>query len=371
MPHCESDLFQRIADFTALREAALRAARGKRHKPRVALFLAGLETEVLRLQRELLERRWRPGGYTEFIVRESKPRLISAAPFRDRVVHHALCATISPLFERSFINRSYASRKGRGTHRAVVAYEKLRDRYQHVLRADVFRYFPSIDHAVLKHDLRRRIACEPTLWLCDTIIEGSNPQEPVDRYFSGDDLFAPMERRRGLPIGNLTSQLFGNLYLDPLDHYVTEVLAVPYLRYLDDFALFDDDPERLVQWRRDIARFLDKRRLLLHPAKTRVVDTRVATQFLGYVLGPGSRRRLPDDNLARLRGRLRSLRDRWRAGTVSQHEVKQRLGSWIAHARHANTAGLRHRLFRGGWFDPRWADGTWAMSAARKGDERT
>lgn len=356
MARRESGLFPRIADFQALCEAALRAARGKRHKPRVAQFLAGLETEVLRLQRELLEERWQPGGYTEFIVRESKPRLISAAPFRDRVVHHALCGEIGPLFERGFIARSYASLKGRGTHRAVAAYEQLRDRYRFVLRADIFRYFPAIDHAVLKQDLRRRIACERTLWLCDTIIDGSNPQEPVDRHFPGDDLFSPWERRRGLPIGNLTSQLFGNLYLDRLDHYVTEVLRAPYLRYLDDFALFADDPDCLAGWRTDIARFLEKRRLLLHPTKTQIIGTGTATPFLGYILGPGSRRSLPEENITRLRRRLRSLRDRWRAGTVSAPEVTQRLGAWIAHARHADTIALRHRLFSGGWFDPRWAD---------------
>ncbi|RDE50728.1 MAG: RNA-dependent DNA polymerase [Candidatus Accumulibacter meliphilus] len=366
MARRESGLFPAIADFTALREAALRAARGKRHKPRVAQFLAGLETEVLCLQRELLDERWQPGAYTEFIVRESKPRLISAAPFRDRVVHHALCAVIGPLFERGFIRRSYASRKGRGTHRAVASYEQLRDRYRHVLRADVFRYFPAIDHAVLKQDLRRRIACERTLRLCDTIIDGSNAQEPVNLYFPGDDLFSPFERRRGLPIGNLTSQLFGNLYLDPLDHYVSEVLRAPYLRYLDDFALFDDDAGRLARWREDIAAFLEKRRLRLHPIKTFVTETSAPAQFLGYVLGPGSRRRLPEENIARLRGRLRSLRDRWRAGTVSPPEVKQILSSWIVYARHANTVGLRHGLFRGGWFDPQWADGTGVAGAATR-----
>ncbi len=361
----ESGLFPAIANFAALREAALRAARGKRHKPRVAQFLASLETEVLRLQRELQSGEWRPGGYTEFIVRERKPRLISAAPFRDRVVHHALCAVIGPIMERGFIARSYASLKGRGTHRAIGAYEALRDRHRHVLRADVFRYFPAIDHAVLKQDLCRRIACEQTLWLCNTIIDSSNPQEPVDLYFSGDDLFAPLNRRRGLPIGNLTSQLFGNLYLDPLDHYVTDVLRAPYLRYLDDFALFDDDPDRLRGWQASISRFLDRRRLRLHPDKTDILDTRTPALFLGYVLGPGSRRRLPADNVERLRRRLRSLRDRWRAGVVSGQEVQQRLGAWIAHARHADSVGLRHALFRGGWFDPKWNDGLRVTTSER------
>ena len=112
--------------------------------------------------------------------------------------------------------------------------------------SDIYRYFPAIDHEVLKADLRRRIACRRTLAVLDRIIDASNPQEPVHLYYPGDDLLTPLERRRGLPIGNLTSQLFANVYLDRFDHFVTEVLRAPYLRYVDDFALFADDPARLV-----------------------------------------------------------------------------------------------------------------------------
>ena len=172
--------------------------------------------------------------------------MVSAAPFRDRVVHQAFCAVCEPIFERSFIHDSYANRVGKGTHRAVARYEAFRDRFRHVLRCDVYRYFPAIDHEILKADLRRRIACAQTLALAERIIDGSNPQEPVYRYFPGDDLSTPYERRRGLPIGNLTSQLFANLYLNGMDHYCKEVLrAAGYVRYVDDIALFHDDPGRL------------------------------------------------------------------------------------------------------------------------------
>ncbi len=109
-----------------------------------------------------------------------------------------------PIFERGFIFDSYANRLGKGTHRAVARYEKFRDRYRHVLRCDIYRYFPAIDHEILKSDLRRRIACQRTLDLADRIIDGSNPQEPVNQLFPGDDLLTPLQRRRGLPIGNLT-----------------------------------------------------------------------------------------------------------------------------------------------------------------------
>ncbi len=213
----------------------MRAICGKRRKPGAAAFMGNLERELLRLERELLDGSWRPGGFVTFRVEDPKPRNISAAPFRDRVVHHAVCAVVEPIFERGFIDDTYANRKGKGSHRAVARYEQYRDRYRHMLRCDIWRYFPAIDHEILKAEFRRRIACGRTLGLLDAVVDGSNPQEPVCRYYPGDDLFTPFERRRGLPIGNLTSQFFANLYLDCLDHFVKEVLRAPYLRYVDDF----------------------------------------------------------------------------------------------------------------------------------------
>ena len=182
--------------FDALVAAALRAVAGKRRTPVPAAFLANLETEALRLERELRTDRWRPGRYVEIEIADPKRCLVSAAPFRDRVVHHAVHAVVTPLFERGFIHHGYANRAGRGTHRAVARYERLRDRHRHVLRGDVFRYFPAIDHAILKADLRRRIACRRTLAVLDRIIDGSNPRAPARRYYPGDDLFTPYERRR-------------------------------------------------------------------------------------------------------------------------------------------------------------------------------
>jgi len=330
----------------------MKAVRGKRGKPGAATFMVNLERELLNLEQQLQEGIWRPGRFVEIPIRDPKPRLVSAAPFRDRVVHHALCAVVAPIWERGFIPDSYANRKGYGTHRAIARYEHYRDRYRHVLRADIWRYFPAIDHQILKSDFRCRITCEKTLWLMDEIVDGSNAQEPVNHYFPGDDLFAPANRRRGLPIGNLTSQWFANLYLDRFDHFVKEVLRAPYLRYVDDFGLFHDDPSILLQWRARIEQFLVGRRLILHPRKTFLASTADDATFLGYVLRYNGCRRLPAENLRHFRNRLRGLRDRWRAGTVTAEEVQQRVGSWIAHAEHADTWRLRQALFRGGWFDP-------------------
>ena len=193
--------------------------------------------------------------------------------------------------------------------------------------------FRAIDHEILKVDVRRRIGCERTLRLIDTIVDGSNPQEPVHHYYPGDDLFAPYERRRGLPIGNLTSQLFANVHLDGLDHFVKEVLrARGYVRYVDDFALFHDEPMVLAGWHERIEKYLARRRLSLHPVKTYVVPT-------------------AEPNVRRFRNRLRAMHDRLRTGTLTMREARQRIASWEAHARHANTRRLRRALFSGGTSD--------------------
>jgi retron-type reverse transcriptase len=348
-----ADFFASFTGFAALRQATRRAALGKRRKPGAAAFLARLEPELLRLEDELRSGTWRPGGYVTFEVHDPKRRMVSAAPFRDRVVHHALHAAILPLFERRFIHDSYANREGKGTHRAVARYEHYRDRHRYVLRCDIFRYFPSIDHDILKQDAARVVACRQTRALMDVIIEGSNPQEPVFLHYPGDDLFTPYQRRRGLPIGNLTSQLFANVYLDPVDHALKDRLRAPgYVRYVDDLAVFHSDIGALHALRDALRDELAKRRLSPHPAKTWVAPTSDAATFLGFELLPGGRRRLPEDNVRRFRNRLRGLRDQWRAGAIDETEVRPRVEAWVAHASHADTWRLRQSLFAGGWFDP-------------------
>ena len=346
------DLFGRVANFSALHAAAKRAMIGKRKKSGASRFFANLETELLRLERQLREGSYRPGRYVTIEVHDPKKRIVSAAPFRDRVVHHALCAVIQPIYEAGFIDHSYANRKAKGTHRAISAYEGYRNRHAHVLRCDVFRYFPAIDHDILKAEFRRRVACPPTLRLMDKIVDGSNAQEPVELHYSNDDLFAPLMRRRGLPIGNLTSQFFANLYLDRLDHFATEVLRAPYVRYVDDFALFHDNPTVLSEWRERINTFLEGRRLRLHPRKTRILATAEPSEFLGFELLADGGRRLPENNVRRFRNRLRGLRDSWRAGAISRDGIDARIRAWSAHAAHAQTWRLRHAIFEGGWFDP-------------------
>lgn len=346
MPRRHDHLFGTIATFRALRRAAMKALLSKRRKPGAAAFAANLEREVLRLDRELNDGRYKPGKYVTIEVFDPTHRIVSAAPFRDRVVHHALMGVVGPIFEAGFVANTFANRKGKGTHRAIALYERYRNAHGFVLRCDIYRFFPAIDHETLKLDFRRRIACAKTLALLDRIVDGSNAQEPVNVYFPGDDLFAPYARRRGLPIGNLTSQWFANLHLDGLDHFVTEKLGAPYLRYVDDFALFADDVATLEAWRARIDVFLARRRLKLHPGKTVILETREATTFLGYHLLAGDKRRLPENGVRRFRNRLRGMVDRVCAGTMTEREADAKIAAWRAHADFAHAARLQRAILR-------------------------
>lgn len=201
-------MYAQLTAWDNLLLAYAKASKGKRGHPNVAVFEHRLEDNLLQLQQELQTFTYRPGPYHSFYIHEPKKRLISAAPFRDRVVHHALCNLIEPIFERTFIADSYANRIGKGTHRALDRCQEFARRYPYVLQADLRQFFPSIDHALLRQILARKISDAQALWLVDQILQSGAGvlQEAYDMvYFPGDDLFA-VNRPRGLPIGNLTSQ---------------------------------------------------------------------------------------------------------------------------------------------------------------------
>jgi retron-type reverse transcriptase len=340
-------LFDAITAFSNLLEATRRAVRGKRTRPNVAAFSLGLEEELHCLQEELMSRTYRPGPYRTFIVQEKKPRLISAAPFRDRVVHHALCNIIEPIFDRSFLYDSYACRKGKGTHAAVERASAYARRFRYVLKCDIEKYFPSIDHEILFGLIARRITDEGVLWLVRTILDSSNPQPEVLHHFEGDGLFTPLERRRGIPIGNQTSQFFANVYLNELDHYAKETLRVPgYIRYVDDILVFHRDKRRLHEVLGALSAQSAKLRVRLHPRKCYVVPVAAGFTFLGYRVFP-TYRRLDAGNVRKFKRRLRRYHDAVRAGEMSMAKAWDCVQSWVAHAEHADTCRLRRILFHG------------------------
>jgi len=339
------NIFGAVVDWRNLWRAARLARRGKRSRHNVLDFEFHLEFELLRIRRALQDRTYLPGAYRSFFINEPKRRMISAAPYRDRVVHHALTSVLEPIFERSFIFDSYACRKGKGTHAAVRRAQQFARRCGYILKADIRKFFPSMDHEVLKRLVARKVKDHNVLWLVGTIIDHSNAQEPVVDWFPGDDLFTPAERRRGIPIGNQTSQFFANVYLDPLDHFVKEHLrARGYVRYVDDFLVFSDDKPQLAEWRDQISQFLVGHRLRLHPTKNAIFPVTQGIRFLGYRVFP-THRLLIRENVRRFRRRAGRMQDQYAHRRLDLADIRQRLMSWVGHANQADTYRLQRRLF--------------------------
>ncbi|MGB3640736.1 MAG: RNA-directed DNA polymerase [Rivularia sp. (in: cyanobacteria)] len=339
------NIYPQIIDFENILLAAKKAQKGKRFRDNVLEFNYNLESELIKIQRELTEKCYQPGIYKTFYIKEPKTRMISAAPYPDRVVHHALCNIIVPIIEPTFIGESYANRVGFGTHRALHRFTKFARSSRYVLQCDIKRYFPSIDHEILKSLLHRKIKCRDTLWLIDNIIDNSNEQLAAIEHFDGDDLLSPLQRRRGLPIGNLTSQFFANVYLNGFDHFVKEELKVrKYLRYVDDFALFSDDRGFLAEARLAVEEHLAKLRLKIHPVKSQLFETKHGANFLGFRVLPNCIR-VRTENLRRAKRRYRKMYGDYINGKISSEKVSQSMQSWFAHLEHGDTWELRQQIF--------------------------
>jgi len=346
MAWTEKGLFSRICSFENLLLAERKARRGKGTKPAVLAFWLDAERQLPRLRDELLSRTWRPKGYTRFVAHESKGRLISAAPYADRVVHHAVMNVVGPVLERSFIHDSYANRKGKGTHRALLRCSRFCRNARFVLKCDIADYFASVDHGIMMAILERRIADADALRLVEAIVRsGASIVSGAAAAGAWPASLATGGGGKGLPVGNLTSQCLANAYLDGFDHFVKEDLrARRYLRYVDDFAVFGDDPARLEGIREGMAGYLrDRLNLRLHPRKTRIFPVEEGVDFLGFRVFPGHRllRKTAGYHYQRMLFKL--ARER-REGMVSPGAIRNSFASWSAHAAWGATAGLKRRL---------------------------
>jgi len=337
MPKTYRHLFERVAAFDNLHGAYIKARRNKRYRPEVLSFSVDLEEELLQLRRELISETYRTGEYRRFTVCEPKVRLVAALPFRDRVVHHALCNIIGPIFEAIFIHDSYACRVGKGTHAgADRVTEFLRRGHREcgqvwVLKGDVASYFPSVDHVILLAMIERKIKCRGALWLIEEILDSWHTEG---------------QRGSGIPIGNLTSQLWANLYLNELDQLVKHGLKCRwYVRYMDDWIILDSDKAKLQQVKAAIADFLGDDLGLKLNSKTNVFPAAQGVDFLGYRIW-ATHRLLRKASVKRMKRRLRRFEEGYGDGSVELDHITASIMSWLGHAGHADCYNLTKRLFQ-------------------------
>ncbi len=334
------NLFPKIVDYENLWLAAKRASTGKKNKRVVAEFNYRLPENLSALQQELSSGTYRCSEYFIFQIFDPKTRWIVVSDFRDRVVQHALCRIIVPHMERKFIFDSYANRKGKGTHRGVKRYQSFTRRYRYVLNCDIVRFFPSIDREVMKKKIAQSIKCPSTLRLCNQLIDSAPSGNRISFY---PNCFL-QNRTAGLPIGNLTSQHFCNVYLNDFDHFVKEELNCKgYVRYVDDFALFSNSKQELGRWKNAISDYLRSLYLVLHEKKTQIRPCHLGNTFLGYQVFPDQLKL--DNKKARLWvKRMKHKRKLYKAGEITWQDIRASVMSWVGHTSHAHADALVHKV---------------------------
>jgi RNA-directed DNA polymerase len=295
---------------------------------------------LIKLQKELMDKTYRHGKYRQFIVYEPKKRYISAPPFRDRVVHHAVCDFIGPFIDKGFIYDSYACRQAKGTHKAVDRAQGFLRANRFCLHGDIRQYFQSISHGILKEIIVQRVKDRDLLWLIDEIIDSMPETAPLS---------TGVDSRAGLPIGNLSSQLFANLYLNELDYFVKFKLKIRYyLRYMDDFLIYGNSRQGLLEIKGIIRDFLNKRLALgLHEGKSQAYRTCDGVKFLGFRIFK-YHRRLASDNVRRFRKRLKKFSAKQHSDMKAndKNSIINSIRGWTAHSRHADCFTLRNNILQ-------------------------
>ncbi len=320
---------------------------GKKKKKDIQEFERYLENNLFNLYASLCNKTYKPGSYTMFRINDPKARVIHKAPVIDRIVHHIASRALERIFDRTFIAHSYSCRQEKGTHKGVIALRKMalkvsknNTRMCWALKCDVRKFFASINHQVLSGLLKKKIKDEEFLWLLQKIIESFRSELTLDD-----------SNPRGIPIGNLTSQYFANIYLDSFDQFIKQKLRVKYyIRYADDFVILSQDRHYLENLLEPIKSFLKNTLdLEIHPKKIFFRKFTSGIDFLGYVI-------FPNHTLARtktkrrLKRRIKEAVINYRAGKISKDKLTQIINSYLGYLGHANTYQFTQELKNTIWF---------------------
>lgn len=341
-----NDLFLQIISPENLFLAWEEFRSDKQKKLDVCNFELNVEQHIFKLHRELVNKTYKHGSYIGFYINDPKRRHIHKAIVRDRVLHHAIFRILNPIFELMFIPNSFSCRIGKGTHKGVLAVDQMIRKESanytkpcFILKCDVKKFFDSVNHKILLKILERKIKDDETMWLLDEIVS-SFPKGQIALF-----------KKRGLPIGNLTSQLFANIYMNELDQLVKHKLKVKnYARYTDDFLIISQDTEYLEKLVKTIESFLSKHlNLLLHPEKISIRKFNQGIDFLGYIV-------LPHYKLVRTKTRkriFRKVKDRireYKYGLIDKNSLDRSFQSYLGIFTHANAFRISKELKNKYWF---------------------
>ncbi|XJZ25934.1 reverse transcriptase domain-containing protein [Bacillota bacterium Lsc_1132] len=345
----EGNLYEKICDFENLYQAYLEARRGKRYRNDVLKYTANLEENLIQIQNELLYDMYRVGKYREFYVYEPKKRLVMALPFKDRIVQWAIYRQLYPIFSRSFIQHSYACQEGRGTHAAAKNLQNWlrivskKPGKWYYLKLDVSKYFYRVDHKILINIMARKIKDKRVLRLLWTIIKSETTKFGLPTAASLTETDVRLEDR-GMPIGNLTSQLFANVYLNELDQFAKHTLGLRYYtRYMDDVILLHDDKKELQRIKTEIERFLNEELKLDLNNKTCIRPISLGIEFVGFRIW-NTHKKIKKHTAQKIRKNLKRIQRKYAAGLMSLDKVKSTLFSYLGMLEHCDSYLLKRKV---------------------------
>ncbi len=339
-----NNLYFQLISYENLEKAFKKARKGKSLKGYVIEFEKNLKENLNSLKNELGDFTYKPKPLKKFTVRDPKTRIIHASDFRDRIVHHALCNIIEPIFDKKFIYDSYANRKGKGVRQAIKRFDYFKRKISingakinaadfdnvvlgHVLKADIRHYFDNIGHEILIKTINRIIKDENIIWLIRQILNQHCAT-----------------KGKGMPLGNLTSQFFANLYLNDLDYFVKHKLkAKYYIRYVDDFVILHNSKTTLIDYKDKIEKYLINLKLELHPNKSKIISVYQGVNLLGFRIFY-YHKLIKKSNFKRFKRKLCQKTINLAVGDLNHADFVSGLQGWYGYAMWANTYKLRNRI---------------------------
>ena len=327
------NLYPLLCSYDNLLKAYNKARKGKNSMPYVVEFRKDLKNSLLNLNIELETLSYKPIKLTKFVIRDPKTRVIRKSVFKDRIVHHAIINILEPIYEKTFIQDNYANRKNKGTLAAIKRFDYFKRKASKndtnslfVLKADIKHFFDSVNHEILIRILKRKIKDRKVIWLINQIIKNFDNNE------------------KGMPLGNMTSQFFANVYLNDLDYFIKHKLRIKYyIRYVDDFVILYENKQTLINYKDKIEKYLKNLKLELHPNKSKIFPMYKGINFLGYKVFYHHKLVLRR-NLRQLKKRLIILEKDYNDGKIDFEKVLNSVEGWLAYAEWANSYKLRKRI---------------------------
>ncbi len=331
-----NNIYPELCSYENLEEAFYRARKGKTLKKYVIEFKKNLEENLLQIRDELIFHIYKSRSLKTFIIRDPKTRKISKSDFRDRIVHHAICNMISPFFEKRFISDSFANRIGKGSLNAIKRFDKFKKKVSknntrkcYVFKADIKHYFDNINHEILIKILRKNIKERRFIWLIKIILKNHKTQI----------------QGKGMPLGNLTSQFFANVYLNELDQYVKHKLKVKYyIRYVDDFVILNRSRELLESYKEQINIFLKNNLdIELHPEKSKILKLNKGINFLGFKIFYYYKL-IRKKNKTKFTRKIKDMRELYERGKIDREKLIEKFEGWLAYISNGDAYKYKKRL---------------------------